>query len=169
MGGCPHAVGHPPDFVMIYATRAGALTLPLLTDKRCEHHMTGSFYVMPRQPEGKLVAAIRALLRDRGARPFKIQGGDDSFQEIGIPDLLVCYKGRFVGLEAKMPGGKLSAKQKAVLDEIANAGGTAAVVTTVEQVSRLLGKIDKEVARGAHRASSVHRFDIPGSTTRSRG
>lgn len=120
---------------------------------------------MPRQPEGKLVAQIKRYLISKGARAFKIQGGDESFQEVGIPDLLVCYKGRFVGLEVKMPGGKLSAKQKAVLDEIANAGGIAAVVTTVGQVSHLLGKIDKEVDRGeATRSNSIYRFDIPGST-----
>lgn len=124
---------------------------------------------MPRQPEGKLVAKIRDLLRERGARAFKIQGGDETFQEVGIPDLLVCYKGRFVGLEVKMPGGTLSAKQKAVLDEIADAGGIAAVVTTVGQVSHLLGKIDKEVERGkAHRYRGVYRFDVPGSTRKRR-
>lgn len=111
---------------------------------------------------------MKRYLASKGARAFKIQGGDESFQEVGIPDLLICYKGRFVGLEVKMPGGKLSAKQKAVLDEIANAGGIAAVVTTVGQVSHLLGKIDKEVARGKTTSSnSVYRFDIPGSARRS--
>jgi hypothetical protein len=125
--------------------------------------------LMPRQPEGKLVAQIKQLLAERGARAFKIQGGDDSFQEIGIPDLLVCYKGRFVGLEAKMPGGKLSTKQKVVLDEIANTGGIAAVVTTVGQVSDLLAKIDKEVARGVTpRNRTVYRFDVPSTTRRSK-
>lgn len=101
---------------------------------------------MPRQPEGKLVSATRSLLKERGARPFKIQGDSDNFQEVGIPDLLVCYSGRFVGLEAKMPGNKPTAKQKAVLDEIVAAGGYALVFTTVEQVSSLLAYIDKEVA-----------------------
>lgn len=122
---------------------------------------------MPRQPEGKLVAKMRDLLRDRGARAFKIQGGDDAFQEVGIPDLLVCYMGRFVGLEVKMPGGKLSAKQKAVLDEIADAGGIAAVVTTVEQVSHLLGKIEKEVRLGfTPRSNHVYRFDQPSTSSK---
>lgn len=121
--------------------------------------------LMPRQPEGKLVAQIKKLLVDRGARAFKIQGGDDSFQEVGIPDLLVCYKGRFVGLEVKMPGGKLAPKQNKVLHEIANADGIAAVVTTVGQVSHLLGKIDEEVSLGVTPSSDrVYRFDIPGAS-----
>src|SRR5215471_9074324 len=111
---------------------------------------------MPRQPEGKLVRDARRLIADRGGRAFKIQGGADSFQEIGIPDLLCCYKGRFVGAEAKMPGNTPSAKQAAVLDEIVDAGGYGLVFTTVGEVSRLLSIIDREVA---HAASS--RADWP--------
>lgn len=106
---------------------------------------TSPLYLMTRQPEGKLVASARKYLRLRGARAFKIQGGGDSFQEIGIPDILCCYRGVFVGLEAKMPGNTPSAKQIAVLNEIAEAGGYAAVFTTVEEVVRLLAQIDKEV------------------------
>lgn len=115
---------------------------------------------MPRQPEGKLVSNTRKFLRDQGARPFKIQGDGENFQEVGIPDLLVCYKGRFLGLEAKMPGGKPSAKQIAVLDEIAEAGGIAAVFTTVGQVSLLLGMIDKEVAgETSYRTNGSRHYD----------
>src|SRR5262245_14840823 len=93
---------------------------------------------MARQPEARLIKNIQAYLDGKGARSFKIQGGDDSFQEVGIPDLLVCYRGRFVGLEGKLPGEKPSARQRMTLDEIANTGGIAAVVTTVEQVATLL-------------------------------
>jgi hypothetical protein len=122
---------------------------------------------MTRQPEGKLVAATRRYLQSRGARAFKIQGGADSFQEIGIPDILCCYKGRFIGLEAKMPGNVPSAKQAAVLDEIAEADGYAIVFTTVEEVSGLLAKIDKEVARGSVPIIGGHRRYI-GTRTVSR-
>jgi hypothetical protein len=95
----------------------------------------------------------------RGGRPFKIQGGADSFQEIGIPDLLCCYQGRFVGAEAKIPGNKPSAKQAAILDEIADAGGYAIVFTTVEEVSHLLSHINMEVKHVASsRADWPHRF-----------
>jgi hypothetical protein len=65
-------------------------------------------------------------------------------QESGIPDLLVCYKGRFVGLEGKQPRGKPSPKQKAVLDEISESGGHTLVFETVDQVAALLAKIDRE-------------------------
>jgi len=114
---------------------------------------------MPRQPEGKLVAATRSLLRSKGARPFKIQGDSDNFQEVGIPDILCCYRGWFVGLEAKMPGNTATAKQNAVLDEIAEADGYAIVFTTVEQVASLLAKIDQEVDLAFVRSHSSRRYD----------
>jgi hypothetical protein len=66
-------------------------------------------------------------------------------QEVGIPDLLVCYRGRFVGLEVKQPGEKPSAKQKQILGEIEAAGGYCRVVSTVGEVAYLLEKIDAEV------------------------
>lgn len=96
---------------------------------------------MPRQPEGKLVRDIQAYLRSRGARPFKIQGGDESFQETGIPDLIVVFQGHFLGLEVKMPGNKPSAKQLHVLKSIEAAGGTAAVVESVAQVEEILDNL----------------------------
>lgn len=98
------------------------------------------------QPEARLIKKVQALIRQKGGRSFKIHGGDP-LQEAGIPDLLVCYRGRFVGLEGKQPGAKPSRRQKQVLDEIAAAGGITAVVTTVEEVVALLAKLEKEADR----------------------
>jgi VRR-NUC domain len=75
------------------------------------------------------------------ARFFKIVGGDSPFQETGIPDLVGVYRGRFVGLEAKTPGGHVSPKQRRVLDEIEKAGGRTLVFTTVEEVISFLANI----------------------------
>src|SRR5436305_7998174 len=100
---------------------------------------------MTRQPEGKLVKRMQAYLQGRGAKSLKIHGGDNPFQEVGIPDLLCCYRGRFVGIEAKLPGETPSAVQMLHLREIEAAGGYAAVCETVEMVGRLLSEIDKEV------------------------
>jgi hypothetical protein len=101
---------------------------------------------MPRQPEGKIVAKIIKRIEERGGRAFKIQGSESSFQEIGIPDILACYQGAFLGLEVKQPGEKPSAAQRHVLREIEAAGGVAAVVTSVEEADTLLdGVIDRSV------------------------
>jgi hypothetical protein len=99
---------------------------------------------MPRQPESKLVKKMKVDIRDAGGRPFKIHGSDEGFQEIGIPDILACIGGRFVGIEAKLTGEKLRPRQRAVLHEIFDAGGIAAVVETVGQLAVLLSYIEKE-------------------------
>jgi hypothetical protein len=102
---------------------------------------------MPRQPEGKLVAKIREMISDRGGRAFKIHGSGEGFQEIGIPDILACYQGRFIGLEVKMPGGRVSPKQEQILKQIETAGGIAAVVTSVHEAKKALDRaIPIEVA-----------------------
>jgi len=95
------------------------------------------------QPERKLVQKIQRYLEAQGARSFKIHG-DDSYQEAGIPDLLVCYRGRFIGLEVKLPGGKPSLIQEVVLSDIKRSGGIAAVVESVDQVRQLLAKLERK-------------------------
>jgi hypothetical protein len=89
------------------------------------------------QPEARLVKQAQKYLDAVGARSFKIHG-DDVFQEIGIPDLLGCYQGRFYGLEAKIPPNQPSAVQKLVLRQIREAGGVGAVFTSVAEVKNLL-------------------------------
>lgn len=84
---------------------------------------------------------------------MKIHGSDEGFQEVGIPDLLCCIKGRFVGIEVKQPSGKLRPAQRVVLREIYDAGGIAAVVETVGQAARLLSYIEKE--RSSEKATGV--------------
>jgi hypothetical protein len=99
---------------------------------------------VPRQPEGKLVAKIKQQIKAANGKPFKIQASEDSHQEVGIPDLLCCVAGRFVGIEVKQPGEQLRPAQRVRLREIYDAGGFAAVVETVGQVAVLLLILEKE-------------------------
>ena len=46
----------------------------------------------------------------------------------GIPDIIACYQGRFIGIEAKANGGKPTALQLKNLNDIKNCGGQALVV-----------------------------------------
>jgi hypothetical protein len=46
----------------------------------------------------------------------------------GVPDLLVCYKGKFIALELKTETGKVDALQEHILETIVNSGGLACVV-----------------------------------------
>lgn len=63
----------------------------------------------------------------------------------GIPDLLVCYKGRFIGLELKVPPYKPTPIQLANLKKIEKAGGIGKVfahsVNWKEELKELLKEI----------------------------
>lgn len=57
---------------------------------------------------------------------FKTWGG--GYQKSGLPDLIICYKGYFIGAELKNEIGKPSELQKYNLREIRKAGGFGYVV-----------------------------------------
>lgn len=99
---------------------------------------------MPRQPEGRIGKRIRAYLEELGCFVVKIHGGDNPFQEAGLPDYLVCYRGYFIGLEVKQPGEEPSKAQLAVGRRITNSLGAFATVSSVEDVDRLLRRLRRK-------------------------
>jgi hypothetical protein len=80
------------------------------------------------QPESSLSRKIQRALRLEGWFCFKVHGNE--FTMDGLPDIIVCAEGQFIGLETKMPGkrGNTSAKQDLRRDEIHRAGGFYQVV-----------------------------------------
>lgn len=51
--------------------------------------------------------------------------GGGSFTKAGIPDLLVCCNGYFLGIEIKAKKGKVSDLQKHQIEQIKKSGGIA--------------------------------------------
>jgi hypothetical protein len=66
---------------------------------------------------------------------YNIHGSN--YQEAGIPDLLICYKGLFIALELKTDIGAVSQIQQYQLSRLSGAGATAKVVRTVEEVKKI--------------------------------
>lgn len=64
---------------------------------------------------------VKAFLKERGCWNLKTWGG--GLQRSGIPDLLVCCNGWFVGVELKAPNGRPSELQLWNLVKIDDAGG----------------------------------------------
>ncbi len=60
----------------------------------------------------------------------------------GIPDIICCYNGLFIGLELKQENGRATELQKKKLDAINNAGGIGVVVRSVEEVDNLFKELD---------------------------
>lgn len=91
--------------------------------------------------ESVLVTKIIDLIRERGGYAENIWGG--GFQSAGIPDILACYKGVFLGIEVKVGKNKPSALQTAKVNLINQAGGLAFVTwDNLEQVIAALDYID---------------------------
>ncbi len=60
----------------------------------------------------------------------------------GVPDILACYRGRFIGIEVKLPGKKASEIQKQNLEMIKSGQGFAIVATSTEDAKALLKTIE---------------------------
>ena len=68
---------------------------------------------------------------------FKVQGGGSQMR--GVPDIVGCYNGQFVGFEVKRPiVGRLSKLQEHRIEQIKAAKGHAFVVYSVEDVRQAL-------------------------------
>ena len=70
---------------------------------------------------------------------WKEHGGQ--FGTAGIPDIIVCYKGKFIEFECKRPGGKPTLLQTITMNKIRKAKGIAKIVTSVEQVKEVIERI----------------------------
>ena len=89
---------------------------------------------MASTPEGKVKEACKKYLKSIGAWFF--MPVSNGMGQVGIPDIICCYKGIFVAVETKAPGkrGSTTANQDRVIQEIQNADGWAIVVDNVDQL-----------------------------------
>lgn len=88
---------------------------------------------------------VKRLLNDRGAWVLKTWSG--GYQRAGVPDLLVCYKGRFLGIELKAERGRVSSLQQVELKHIRDSGGIGIILrpSHLLDFETLLDSIDKGV------------------------
>lgn len=98
---------------------------------------------MSRTPEGTLKQTIRRTLSERGAFWSNIQNG--AYAKPGDPDIVVCYRGRYLGIEAKAPNGRQSDIQRARQRQLERAGGVYVLARSVGDVAAALDAIDEEV------------------------
>lgn len=92
-------------------------------------------------PERKILESILRLLRKRsleGAPVWWLKVHGNPIQRAGVPDLLICWYGRFVGIEVKRPGRDPTRLQEHVMSWIRRAGGATAVCHSAEEVDAVL-------------------------------
>ena len=70
----------------------------------------------------------RIFTESKGKKRMIVMG------QAGLPDLFAIKKGKFIGLEVKRPGGKVTDLQFRMLKELQDHGASTAVVRSVEQL-----------------------------------
>jgi hypothetical protein len=92
-------------------------------------------------PESKVKARVKVILKNLGA--YYVMPVTSGYGNSGAPDFLVCYQGKFIGLECKAGKGRVTALQQRNLDLIDLAGGWSFVINeeNVEQLNNLVNLV----------------------------
>lgn len=69
---------------------------------------------------------IKRYLKERGC--YSVKFFANSYTKVGVPDILACVKGHFVGIEVKAQNGHPSELQLHNVEQIKKAGGLAYIV-----------------------------------------
>jgi hypothetical protein len=77
-------------------------------------------------PEKKVKDKVRKILNDIGCYHFMPATG--GYGASGVPDIVACYKGKFIGIECKANGNKPTKLQLKHLNDITLAGGMSLVI-----------------------------------------
>ena len=87
--------------------------------------------------ESKIQKKIIDYLKSKGAYVVKTIRTNRN----GTPDLLCCYRGRFIAVECKRPGKELDALQKYHREQIRKAGGVSIKADDLHAIDQLLPRI----------------------------
>ena len=89
-------------------------------------------------PEAKVKKQIRQIIEECGA--YYAMPIGTGYGQSGVPDFLICHKGRFIAVEAKAGKGKTTLLQEAHLERIQTAGGTTMIIneTNLQQLREQL-------------------------------
>jgi hypothetical protein len=92
-------------------------------------------------PEAKVKKKVVDVLKKNNAYYFFPATG--GYGRSGVPDIVCCYRGIFIGIECKAGSNKPTALQEAEMQKISNAQGFVLVVneTNIEDVAILLRDI----------------------------
>ena len=92
-------------------------------------------------PEAKVKGKVKKILDSLGCYHFSPQTG--GYGKSGVPDIIACYKGRFIAIECKAGKGVLTALQKYNIDQIKSNQGLAIVINegNIESLLALVKEI----------------------------
>ena len=92
-------------------------------------------------PEAKVKKKVYKILKQKSAYYFSpIMTG---YGKMGIPDVIACYRGVFIGIECKVGKNKPTELQQKNLDDISKSGGYALVIneSNLDELLRVINEI----------------------------
>ena len=89
--------------------------------------------------ESRFQTKVINYLESRGACVYPQH--ISSFSNAGTPDVIACYKGRFIAVETKVKGGKPSPLQVYEIKKIIKAQGYAIVAYSLDEIKEVLDEI----------------------------
>jgi Holliday junction resolvase len=95
-------------------------------------------------PESNVKKKVTSILKSHGAYYFYPMTG--GFGRSGVPDIVCCLRGKFIGIECKAGDNKPTALQEKNLKDIRESGGFAFVVNeeNIDSLERILEAITNE-------------------------
>lgn len=91
--------------------------------------------------ESSFQREVIQLIESMGGYVIKIHVS--AYQSQGEPDLVCCYKGRFIAFELKVDGNKPSALQLEKIHDIQKAGGIALPIYNINEIKEILYEISR--------------------------
>lgn len=94
-----------------------------------------------KETESSFQSKAEKMIRSMGGYVVKVHVS--AYQNQGTPDILVCYRGLFIGFELKVDRNTLSDLQKLRIRQIRNAGGIAKGIYSLEEIEETLYEIQR--------------------------
>ena len=79
---------------------------------------------------------IKSYLNSKNIYFFKHHG--NKFSKVGVPDIIACHNGKFIGIEVKNEIGKTTVLQDLNLEQIKQSGGIAIIARSLDDVKRII-------------------------------
>lgn len=98
---------------------------------------------MAKTPEGEIKDQVRKVLDEMNAYYFFPAA--NGYGRTGIPDVIACYKGHFIGIECKAGSKQPTALQQRELNNIEKVEGTGLIVNA-DNISNLKNILETKYA-----------------------
>ena len=92
-----------------------------------------------KKKETKLQKKVQDYIESIGGYCFKVHGS--AYMKAGIPDVICCYKGYFIGIECKVDNNTMTSLQEEHRDMIVRAGGIHILAYKLEHVKLVIERI----------------------------